>query len=206
MVTGRIFSLNKDLPLHWANVFVQGTNEGTFSDEEGGFSLQVPKNTTLVISHVGYLTTRIKIGLGGDYEIKLRQGVFHIPLPVVSEENRLKSSITRSPKRTVRTSNDEYEILEQMPNFVYGGFAGLALDIKQKTLAYTEDSAERGRVNLGFTISATTDVTDFYILQGNSPELNAAAESIIRRIRGWIPGKQRGKPVDVRVSMVVVFE
>jgi len=206
MVTGRIFSLNKDLPLPWANVFVQGTNEGTFSDEEGGFSLQVPKNTTLVISHVGYLTTRIKIGLGGDYEIKLRQGVFHIPLPVVSEENRLKSSITRSPKRTVRTSNDEYEILEQMPNFVYGGFAGLALDIKQKTLAYTEDSAERGRVNLGFTISATTDVTDFYILQGNSPELNAAAESIIRRIRGWIPGKQRGKPVDVRVSMVVVFE
>ena len=206
MVTGRIFSLNKDLPLPWANVFVQGTNEGTFSDEEGGFSLQVPKNTTLVISHVGYLTTRIKIGLGGDYEIKLRQGVFHIPLPVVSEENRLESSLTRSPKRTVRTNNDEYEILEQMPNFVYGGFAGLALDIKQKTLAYTEDSAERGRVNLGFTISATTDVTDFYILQGNSPELNAAAESIIRRIRGWIPGKQRGKPVDARVSMVVVFE
>lgn len=206
MVSGRIMSRNTNLPMPRTNIFIQGTNEGTYSDDEGRFLLELPVNSTLVISYVGYLTARIKIGLGGDFEIVLRQGVFHIPLPVVNDENRLQSSITRSPKRTVKTDKEEYMILEQMPNFVYGGFAGLAMDIKQKTLAFAETSEEEGRVNLGFTLSATKEVSDFYILQSDHPKLSEAAESIIRNIKGWIPGKQRGQPVDVRVSIVIEFE
>ena len=206
MVSGRIMSHNTNLPMSLVNIFIQGTNEGTYSDDEGRFLFQVPINTTLVISHVGYLTARIKIGLGGEFDIVLRQGVFHIPLPAVNDENRLESSITRSPKRTVKMDDEEYLILEQMPNFIYGGFAGLAMDIKQKTLAITEKSEERGLVNLGFTLSAKKEVSDFYILQSDHPKLSEAAESIIRDIKGWIPGKQRGKPVDVRVSIVIEFK
>ncbi len=206
MVSGRITSRNTNLPMPLANVFIQGTTEGTYTDNEGRFMLQAPVNTTLVISHVGYLTARIKIGLGGEYEIKLKQGVFHIPLPIVNEEYRLESLITRSPKRTVRTEGDDFMILEQMPNFVYGGYAGLALDIKQKTLAYSEETGLRGRVNLGFTLRANTEVSDFYVLQSDHSNLSKAAESIIRSTSGWIPGKQRGNPVDVRVSLIIIFE
>jgi hypothetical protein len=206
MVTGRILSKSERLPMPDANILIQGTSEGTFSGNDGRFSFQVPVNTTLVISHVGYLTERFTIGLGGEYEINLKQGVFHIPLPQVGTDNRLQSSITRSPRRMVRAGNKGYMVLEQMPNFVYGGFAGLAMDIKQKTMAFSDETGLKGRVNIGFTIRANTEVTDFYVLQSDHPDLIDAAESIIRQVNGWIPGKQRGKPVDVRVSMIIDFE
>ena len=49
------------LPLPGATLMVKGTNEGTTTDFDGNFSLDVSVNTVLIISYVGYATQEIRI-------------------------------------------------------------------------------------------------------------------------------------------------
>lgn len=44
-----------------ANVVVKGTTNGTITDFDGNFQLDVPNNATLVVSYVGYLAQNVKI-------------------------------------------------------------------------------------------------------------------------------------------------
>ena len=44
-----------------ASVLVQGTSSGIISDMDGNFSLDVPINSTLEISFVGYVTEYVKV-------------------------------------------------------------------------------------------------------------------------------------------------
>lgn len=49
-------------PVAGANVIVKGTTNGTMTDMEGKFSLEVPEGATLEISYIGYVTQQIKVG------------------------------------------------------------------------------------------------------------------------------------------------
>lgn len=60
-ITG-IVSDKDGSPIIGANVIVKGTNNGTITDMEGRFSLEVPVNAVLQISYIGYNTQSISIG------------------------------------------------------------------------------------------------------------------------------------------------
>ena len=49
-------------PLIGATVMEKGTNNGTVTDFDGNFSLNVKPGATLVISYVGYVSQEIKAG------------------------------------------------------------------------------------------------------------------------------------------------
>ena len=49
-------------PLPGATVFVPGTNNGVVTDVDGNFAIQVPSNSSLEVSFVGYTTKTIKVG------------------------------------------------------------------------------------------------------------------------------------------------
>ncbi|WP_321335344.1 TonB-dependent receptor [uncultured Bacteroides sp.] len=46
-------------PVIGANIIVKGTTNGTITDLDGNFSLQVPQNSTIVISFVGYKSVEV---------------------------------------------------------------------------------------------------------------------------------------------------
>ncbi|MBQ0136922.1 MAG: TonB-dependent receptor [Paludibacteraceae bacterium] len=52
---------NGDEPMIGANVLVKGTTNGTITDLDGAFELNVPKGAVLVISSIGYKNQEIKI-------------------------------------------------------------------------------------------------------------------------------------------------
>lgn len=58
-ITGRVVDVNGE-PLIGANVTEQGTTNGTITDFEGMFVLSVEKNTTLVVSYVGYKDQEVR--------------------------------------------------------------------------------------------------------------------------------------------------
>ena len=58
-------------PVAGANVIVKGTTNGTMTDMEGKFSLEVPEGATLEISYIGYITQRIKVGRESSLNITL---------------------------------------------------------------------------------------------------------------------------------------
>lgn len=60
-VHGRVLDgAQKGEPMIGATVMVKGTSQGTVTDIDGLFVLQVPKNAVLVISSVGYKTQEVK--------------------------------------------------------------------------------------------------------------------------------------------------
>lgn len=60
VVAGKVFDKSGE-PIIGANVIIKGTTNGTVTDLDGNFSLEVPENATLQISYIGYLTQEIPV-------------------------------------------------------------------------------------------------------------------------------------------------
>jgi TonB-linked SusC/RagA family outer membrane protein len=59
-VTGTVVDAIKQEPIIGANVVVSGTANGTSTNFEGKFSLDVPSNSVLLVSYIGYLNLEVK--------------------------------------------------------------------------------------------------------------------------------------------------
>ncbi|HJA88000.1 MAG TPA: carboxypeptidase-like regulatory domain-containing protein, partial [Candidatus Parabacteroides intestinavium] len=60
-------------PVIGANVAVKGTTNGTITDMEGRFSLEVELGATLEVSYIGYLTQAIKVNSKDNLSITLKE-------------------------------------------------------------------------------------------------------------------------------------
>ncbi|WP_298649435.1 SusC/RagA family TonB-linked outer membrane protein, partial [uncultured Proteiniphilum sp.] len=60
-VTGTVTSATDGAPLIGVSIVVKGTAEGTVSDVEGNYKINVPSNATLVFSYIGYITQEIAV-------------------------------------------------------------------------------------------------------------------------------------------------
>ena len=60
-VTGNVVSATDGEPLIGATVMVKGSSQGTATDIDGNFSVQVKNGSTLTISYVGYTTQEVKV-------------------------------------------------------------------------------------------------------------------------------------------------
>ena len=69
-VTGTITDANGE-PVIGANVMVKGTGNGTITDVDGHFNLDVHGNDVLEISYIGYTTTSVKVGSQKHLQVKL---------------------------------------------------------------------------------------------------------------------------------------
>lgn len=63
IVKGTIVDLLGE-PLIGVSILVEGSTAGTITDIDGNFSLNANKGATLVISYIGYLTQKVKVGDG----------------------------------------------------------------------------------------------------------------------------------------------
>lgn len=60
-ITGVVVDQNANEPIIGASVVAKGTTNGTVTDVEGKFSLQVTTGDVLVISFIGYTTQEITV-------------------------------------------------------------------------------------------------------------------------------------------------
>ena len=60
-------------PVIGASVSVKGTTNGTTTDNDGQFSLNVSPGQTLVVTYVGYLAKEVKIGQQSNYDIFIEE-------------------------------------------------------------------------------------------------------------------------------------
>lgn len=70
-VSGNVTDEN-GLPLPGATVIEQGTNNGTTTDFDGNFSINVQQNGTLVISYVGYANQELVVGDSTSFDIQMQ--------------------------------------------------------------------------------------------------------------------------------------
>lgn len=60
-VSGRVTSAADEMPLIGVSIVIKGTAEGTVTDVEGNYTLNVPANATLIFSYIGYITREIAV-------------------------------------------------------------------------------------------------------------------------------------------------
>lgn len=100
-----------------------------------------------------------------------------------------------------------YDILEQYPEFP-GGYSALTEWIDDN-LKYPVEAAMdgiEGRVIVQFIVRPTGKIVDAKVVRGIAPSLDKEALRLINIMPNWIPGRQKGKAVNVRYTLPITFK
>lgn len=100
-----------------------------------------------------------------------------------------------------------YDIVEQQPEFP-GGYGALTKWIDDN-LKYPVEAAMdgiEGRVIVQFIIRPTGKIVDAKVVRGIAPSLDKEALRLINIMPNWIPGRQKGKAVNVRYTTWITFK
>ena len=90
-ITGVITDQNKE-PIIGANVLVKGTTNGTITDLDGKFTLQVPEQAVLEISYIGYITNEISVKDKIHLTVQLKEDAQNLDEVVVVGYGTMKKS------------------------------------------------------------------------------------------------------------------
>ena len=100
-----------------------------------------------------------------------------------------------------------FQIADKMPEFP-GGMKECMKFINQNTRYPIEAHRNgiHGRVLVSFVISEKGDIESPHIFRSVDPLLDAEALRVIKSMPKWKPGKQKGKAVNVRFTLPVIFK
>ena len=119
-VSGVVTDQNGE-PLIGANVKEKRTTDGTITDIDGHFSLQVPSGTTLEISYIGYLSQEVKIsGEVNDLRIVMREDSRSLDEVIVVGYGVQKKKLVTGA--TIQVSGDD--VLKQNRTDILGALQG----------------------------------------------------------------------------------
>ncbi|MGB8492223.1 MAG: TonB family protein [Bacteroidales bacterium] len=119
------------------------------------------------------------------------------------------SSLTIRPdfsnEMTVRMETP-YVVVEEMPSYP-GGEKALLKFIQENTRYPEEAKAKgvKGKVIIRFIVTTHGNAEGISVLKGVDPALDAEAIRVVSLLKGFKPGMQGGKPVDVWYSVTVDF-
>jgi protein TonB len=99
-------------------------------------------------------------------------------------------------------------VVEDMPTFQGQSSDAFRMYI-QNNLNYpiiAQENGISGRVFVQFDINGKGELTNVIVVRGVDPSLDREAVRAIKTSPKWTPGKQRGRPVNVRFTFPVVFQ
>ena len=111
-----------------------------------------------------------------------------------------------NPQKTNQTKDQVFVVVEQMPVFP-GGEQALR-ELIGKEIIYPEDALKagtQGKVFVTFVVNKEGKVINPKIARGVNPSLDKEALRVVGILPKWIPGKQRGKNVDVEYTVPINF-
>ena len=123
-----------------------------------------------------------------------------------------KKGAVASPDKLTETGygkdqgSEVFVVVEEMPEFP-GGMEAMMLWISER-VKYPEQAKKdgiKGVVAVSFIVSRTGKVVDVKVVRSADPLLDAEAVRVIGEMPEWKPGTQRGKTVDVRMTVPVRF-
>jgi len=101
-----------------------------------------------------------------------------------------------------------FVLIEDKPKFNNGGIENF-LDFVYSEIKYPAIAIEnqiQGRVYVEFIIDKYGELTNIKVVRSVDKSLDEEVLRVIKLSPKWIPGKQRGNPVNVTVSLPVIFK
>ena len=110
-------------------------------------------------------------------------------------------SITAKPAK-----EEIFVVVEQQPEFPGGTPAMMNyLGENVKYPVEAQKNKIQGRVIVNFVVNKDGSLSDFKVVRGQDPLLDAEAIRVISTMPNWKPGMQRGQTVKVRYTLPIVF-
>jgi protein TonB len=99
-----------------------------------------------------------------------------------------------------------FTIVEKMPEFP-GGTEAMYKYLSRNTSypSMASDAGIQGVVYVTFVIEKTGKITDVRVLRGIGGGCDQEAVRVVKSMKSWTPGKQRGKPVRVQFNLPYRF-
>ena len=148
VVTGTIVDPS-GMPVIGANVMVKGTTNGTITDMDGKFSLEVEEGATLQISYIGYANQEIKVGNQKTLSIALKEDAEALDeLVVVGYGTQKKVNLTGA----VETAGKELFEGRSFPNTtqaLQGAVPNLNINLADGKAHRTASFNIRGTTSIG---------------------------------------------------------
>ena len=201
---GTIRDKEDNQPIVGACVLVKGTTNGTITDLDGNFTIEVPENSTLMVSFINYKSK----------EILVRPGMTKVD-EVLEKDNsssKLKgkvdgvSVVGNVPMEVNADTSPTFQVVEEMPEFP-GGMSEclkfLGTNIKYPLEA--QKAGVQGRVIVQFIVEKDGTISNPKIVRGVNPDLDGEAIRVVSIMPTWEPGRQKGQPVRVKYTIPVTF-
>lgn len=158
-ITGVILDETRS-PIIGANVIVKGTTNGTITDMNGRFALEVPEGASLQVSYIGYHTKEIPVGNETTFNIQLHEDTQRLDeLVVVGYGTMKKSDLTGS------SASVKDEVLGQRTVTSFGqALSGRVSGVSISTNSGRPGGRTSIRIRGNSSISVTND--PLYVVDG----------------------------------------
>ena len=109
--------------------------------------------------------------------------------------------------QTQQSATKAYEVVEVMPKFKGGESAMMEFLMMNMKYPQTAVKAnQQGRAIVGFVVRKDGTVSDVHITKSaGHAVLDEEAMRVVKSMPAWEPGKQKGKPVDVKYNVPITF-
>lgn len=147
-------------PVIGANIVVEGTTNGTITDLDGNFSLQVPENAELRVSYIGYLDQRVKVGKNTSLHIILKEDTQTLDEVIVVGYGTMKKSDITGSVASVKLDDLKEGASTSVDQMLLGKSAGVNV---------VQSSGEPGggfSVNIRGASSINGGVSPLYVIDG----------------------------------------
>lgn len=169
-ITGKITDKNGEFIIG-ANIIEQGTTNGTITDIDGNFSLQVENDAVLHISYIGYLAQEIQTTGRTSFNITLLEDTKALDELVVVGYGLISRKNLTTSISTVKTDNISKAAASNMSQLLLGRAAGLS--------ATVTSPQPGGNVNLSIRgAGAPIYVVDGVMMPNNSLEIDAGKTGV----------------------------
>ena len=199
-VKGKVLDKEDNTPIVGASIIVVGTTDGTISDLDGNFVIEMKEGGQLSFSYINYATrvvpipadtkgVEILLEKDGSAE-KAEQRVKFVPVEV--EENA--------------DSEPAFQVVEEMPEFPGG--IGECLKFLGRNIKYPVQSQQagvQGKVIVQFVVEKDGSISNPKVVRSIDPDLDGEAIRVISIMPKWKPGMQKGQPVRVKYTVPVTF-
>jgi TonB-linked SusC/RagA family outer membrane protein len=146
VIKGQILSSDDNTPLPGVNVLVKGTANGTVTDGDGNYSIEVPNaDAILVFSSIGYATTEITVGGQSSINLSLNPDVTSLTEVVVVGYGSVKKSDVTGALSSVSAEQLRAIPVQSISQAMQGRAAGV--DIAQNSFRPGDNPVIRIRGN-----------------------------------------------------------
>ena len=108
---------------------------------------------------------------------------------------------------TTTTAEKVFDVVDEMPSFPGG--QGAMMEFLSKNIKYpvvAEENGIQGQVLVKIVVKKDGTIDSPKVIKSVDPSLDKEAIRVVKTMPKWIPGKQKGEPVNVSFIVPVTFK